>query len=324
MKRLLIWAGLFLLLAITAFYLYVPNLILPMITDYEPYTFEKVLRDPKLQKEYGIANASTPEDFGYQSIEVEFRSLDNTRLSAWYVNNNPESNRCIVISHGRTSNRLKSMKYLALIDSLDLDSAYNVFIPDLRNSGKSAAGKTYMGYKFAEDITASMLFCQKHWQQQQFILYGFSMGAMASMIVSGREDIQKVLNEKDIKIDRLILDSPLINVKLTLQEQIAENPIARPFFKRIYAHLSSEIDEFGENMSISALLPPDLPTLILQSKDDQLTKASIVAREIENLQDGSLVDIIYFEGPGHVKLFQDARTREAYIGAVANFLQSPR
>ena len=67
------------------------------------------------------------------------------------------------------------MKYLALVDSLELDSAYNIFIPDLRNSGKSAPSKTYMGYKFGEDVTASLLMLQQKLGQDTIILYGFSV-----------------------------------------------------------------------------------------------------------------------------------------------------
>ena len=132
-------------------YLVLPYIIVQQITDFEPHTFESVLNDSSRRANYGIGMNSKPEDYGFQSEEINFQSFDGIKLNSWYIPCKKPSNRSIVFVHGRTSNRLKTMTYLALIDSLDLDTMYNVFIPDLRNSGRSQASETFMGYKFAEE-----------------------------------------------------------------------------------------------------------------------------------------------------------------------------
>ena len=300
-------------------YFMLPRLLLGMITDYDPYTFEYVLSNKELVKEYGIERNTGPEDFGYKSEEINYQSLDSTRLNGWYIRSMQQSDKCLMLIHGRTSNRLKTMKYLALVDSLDLDSTYSVFIPDLRNSGKSQEAKTYMGYKFAEDVIASLLEINKSFGHRSFVLYGFSMGAMAVLNVLGREDL-KARYEDNLVIEKVILDSPLINVKETLKAQTGKVPVAKYFFDELYQLYSEHIDGYGEQMRLSLLLDPNVPTLILQGINDQTTAVEILNMELRNIYDQNL-EVSYFDGPGHVKLFQDGRTKNQYIEIVGKFFR---
>lgn len=307
---LLLWIG----------YAFLPYIIIGKINNYDPYTFEKITGDSVMRADYGIGITSKPEDYGFKSEEINFQSLDGTLLNSWYVPAKRPSNHCIVLIHGRTSNRLKTMKYLALIDSLDLDTLYNVFIPDLRNSGKSQASKTYMGYKFGEDVAASLLMLNAACYQDTFLIYGFSMGAMAVLNGTGRPDLVSKYNGKTIYIEKIILDSPLVNVKETLRDQAKNVFMATMFFEDIFSIYSNQIHGFGENMSVSKLLNPTIPTLILQSKDDHTTKLDILNSELSKMKDFHNLEIVYFEGPDHVRIFQDARTKLAYIKTVKNFL----
>ena len=56
-------------LVLVAYFL-VPRMILRMITDYDPFTFEYVLNDPYLVSEYGIHDNNIPEDYGFESEEI--------------------------------------------------------------------------------------------------------------------------------------------------------------------------------------------------------------------------------------------------------------
>ena len=222
-KKLIIIFAILIALLIIA-YLFVPHIAVNMITDYEPYTFEKVLTDPELCEKYGIFTNTKPEDYGFESDEIDFKSLDGIMLNSWYIPAKKTSSHCLLLIHGRTSNRLKTMKYLSLIDSLQLDTLYNIFIPDLRNSGKSQSAKTYMGYKFGEDVIASMLMLNNEYKQDTLLLYGFSMGAMATLVAIGRDDLVKQYTNKNIVIEYIILDSPLVNVKETIRYETPKTP----------------------------------------------------------------------------------------------------
>ena len=317
-RALKIIAVLLLFLAIAA-YLFVPGLILKTITETEPYTFEKIFESPWLISQYGIGSSKAPEDYNYASEEVSFQSLDDIRLDGWFVKAKKPTSRCIVLVHGRTSNRLKTMKYLALVDSLNLDTLYNVFIPDLRNSGRSEVSSTFMGYKFAEDVAASLMYINQQYNQDSVILYGFSMGAMAICNTLNRNEL-KALTKDKVYIEKIIFDSPLVNVKETIRSQVGAVPVASIFFDRAFQLYSSEIDDFGESMKISSLYDGSIPTLILQSKDDSTTTFHILENELKDLPASDNLHVVFFEGPGHVKIFQDERTRAKYIKEVGDFL----
>jgi pimeloyl-ACP methyl ester carboxylesterase len=214
------------------------------------------------------------------------------------------------------------MKYLALVDSFHLDSAYNIFIPDLRNSGKSAKAKTLMGYKFGEDVAASLIMLNQHYDQDTMFLYGFSMGAMAIANVVGRPELKSMIEEKDIHIEKIILDSPLANVKETLREQTSSVPLSNIYFDRIFDLYSNQIDGFGDKMRLSKLLPRNIPTLVLQSKDDHLTLVKNLDTEIYAMKDFHQLKVSYFDGPDHVRIFQDTTTRVKYLQSVQAFIKA--
>lgn len=300
--------------------LMIPRAAFKLITDYRPYTHEKIFGDSEMCTDYGINNCKSPEDYGYSSVEQDYVSLDSLALNGWFIEAKKPSNKCIVIIHGRTSNRLKTMKYLALVDSLDLDTAYNVFIPDLRNSGKSSPSKTYMGYKFGEDVTATLLMLRERFAQDTTILYGFSMGAMAVSNALGRPELNTLLEKNQIVVEKVILDSPLANVKETLRDQSSEVLFGGIYFPEIFRHYSESIDGFGEQMRLSKLLPASTPVLILQSKDDQTTLSKDLENELNEMLDYPKINVVFFEGPDHVRIFQDDRTRLKYLEAVENFL----
>jgi pimeloyl-ACP methyl ester carboxylesterase len=212
------------------------------------------------------------------------------------------------------------MKYLALVDSLKLDTLYNVFIPDMRNSGKSSESSTYMGYKFGEDLAAGIQFLKNEYQQDSILLYGFSMGAMAIYNTLHRGEL-KALIDDSVHIEKIILDSPLVNVKETIRSQIGAVPTAGLFFDRVFHLYSLAIDDFGESMKISSLYDARIPTLILQSKDDATTTYEILENELKAMADTDNMHVVLFEGPGHVKIFQDERTKAKYIKEVGAFLR---
>jgi len=299
-----------------------PGIALDIITNYEPYTFEKVLGNPDMRVNYGIGDYESPNDYGYDFNDIDYISLDGTALNGWYINAKKPRGKCMVIIHGRTSNRLKTMKYLALVDSFHLDTAYNIFIPDLRNSGKSAKAKTLMGYKFGEDVAASLIMLNKQYHQDTMLLYGFSMGAMAIANVVGRPELSSMIEEKDIHIEKIILDSPLANVKETLRDQTSSIPLSSIYFERIFHLYSNQINGFGEHMRLSELLPKNIPTLVLQSRDDHLTLIKNLEAEIQTMKDYSHLKVCYFEGPDHVRIFQDTTTKINYLQSVEAFLEA--
>lgn len=312
-----------LLLVMGAFYFLVLPYTVNMITDYDRYTFEAVFENPELKDKFGIEENRDPSDYGFKNFkELDYTTLyDGIKLNGWYVPASKDSiTQTLMINHGRTSNRLKTMKYLALIKEAGLDSIYNIFIPDLRNSGKSEEAKTALGYEFAEDIVGSMAMLKKDFGQSHFVLWGFSMGAMASATAVNRPDLVEYCEKENLVVNKLILESPLSNIYETTKVASDEMGIPEFIFDMSFNKFDHLVDDWGQNMKFSYLLTHHpLPTLVLYGNGDSTTPAEILENEIKGL---SNVQAELFEGADHVLIYTRPEFKERYTLAVSDFLRN--
>ncbi len=322
-KTILLTIGILFALLATLFAL-VPPHIVNMITHYEPYTFEAVLDYDSMRTKYGIYDRSNPGDYGFEEYtEVQFRSFkDSIGLSGWYIPSAPNTDQCIVLVHGRTSNRLKPMKYLQLFKDIGLDTVYNFFIPELRNSGKSEASKTYMGYKFGEDLASSLSFLKTEYNQKEIVVYSFSMGAMATFTLLGRPELQNYLNQHQVTINKIIVDSPLSNVRATLKVSSDEMHLPDFVFNRVFNLFSNQINGFGDSLNMHTLLQNvDQPIFLIQSTSDDTTPFAILEEELNLLKSRENIQTWIVDGPGHVLIYQDSAFMQTYTAKVEEFMK---
>ncbi len=306
---------------VAGFFFLVKPYFVGLITDYDRYTFEYVLENDTLRANYGLDDQTNPQDYGYAFEEVDFETLtDGLALNGWYVPAKKEGiTQTLMINHGRTSNRLKTLKYLELVSDYGIDTLYNVFIPDLRNSGKSQEAKTALGYEFAEDITASMQMLKDKYNQQEFVLWGFSMGAMASAITVNRPDLVEYQKANGLVVNKLILASPLSNAEKTSWVGAQDMGIPRFIFDAAWSGFDPVIDDWSENMKFSYLLSNNrLPTLVLYSNGDMTTPAEILEGEIEGMMN---VYPVLFQDADHVQIYTTPEYKERYGSRVDAFLR---
>ncbi len=318
LKALLIIAA----LVIMAFYLLVVPYFVGMITEYEPYTFEFVLSKPEMVENYGIGENRNPADYGFPNYEeVTYKTIfDDLTLNGWWVPASKEGiKETLIISHGRTSNRLKTMKYLEVVKDYGLDTLYNVFIPDHRNSGKSEPAKTALGYEFAEDIVAAMTMLNGREGQKEFTLWGFSMGAMASAVAVNRPDLVDYIKRENLTVNKLILASPLSNVKETSWIEGQRIGVPKLVFEQAWNSFDKEVDNWSEQMKFSYLLSNNkYPTLVLYGTGDATTPHTVLEAEIEGQYN---VIPIMFKGADHVQLYTQPQYKERYGSKVNEFLR---
>lgn len=319
MKKVLFAIVILLLLIISVAYFYIPRFAYQQITYFEPFTFERVLGDTAWINEYEIGDYRKPEDFGYNQVEeVTFNSaLDQLPLSGWYIPASRPVDSTILVVHGRTSNRLKTMKYLELFKVTGLDSMYNFFIPDLRNSGKSTAASTFMGYDFAEDVAGALNYLSKEKEQAHFVLYSFSMGAMASFVYLDRAELGAA--QKDIQ--RIIVDSPLTDVPGVLK--IGSDKLGLPdiLFEEGFELFDESIDGYGQKLKMGTLLQnSNIPVFVIQSNHDATTPAVHTKAQVALLE-GKPVTTWYVDSANHVKIYTHPEYRADYTAKVSAFLR---
>lgn len=322
MKKFLKILVIVLVVVVIAFYFLVVPKTVSMVTDYDRHTFEYVISNPEVLENYGIGEKRGPADYGFPDFEeIDFKTIyDDVNLNGWYVPaSKPEVSQTLIISHGRTSNRLKALKYLEIVKEKGLDSLYNIFIPDLRNSGKSDEAKTGMGYEFAEDITSAMKMLKDSFQQKEFVLWGFSMGAMASATTINRPDLVELQQQEGIKVNKLILASPLSNIKETARLAGADMGIPNFIFNESWKGFDKVIDNWSDKMKFSYLLSNNkVPTLVLYGNGDATTPAEILEAEIEGMMH---VYPVLFQGADHVQIYTQQEFKGRYADKVDGFLR---
>ena len=75
MKKVLFAIVILLLFVICVAYVYVPKFAYQQITEFEPFTFDRVLGDTAWINEYQLGEYRKPEDYGYDQVEeVAFTS----------------------------------------------------------------------------------------------------------------------------------------------------------------------------------------------------------------------------------------------------------
>lgn len=300
--------------------------------NFEPHTFDYVLNDTDLVKNhYYIEGKTSPADYGYENHEeVTYPSIydKDIQLSGWWIPAASDTSPVIILSHGRTANRLKPMRCLEIFKTLGLNNSYNFFLPDFRNSGNSSPASTQLGNKFGEDIAATSILLKEKYGMDHQIMYSFSMGAMASAVALGRADLKTALAEKGITIDRLIFDSSLSNAKDLLamkgEEMGLPSMITKGAFKKMRKEITdSEGNSFFDDMHFSTLLKDlEQPILFLHNEADKSTPYSLLKTELDELNKPNFKLNAYPNTAGkkdvHVRLMR--QHKEAYETAIKEFL----
>ncbi len=228
----------------------------------------------------------------------------------------------VVFVHGRWDNRLKALKYLPLVRASGLSEQCLTVFPDLRNSGRSEAGTTDMGWQFAEDLTSTFEHLATTHGTRRVVVYAFSMGAMGTALMMDRPDLATRRQQARVAIDRVVMDSPMASVPDNVRDRADAMGVPRVVtaatlgvFDRV------AVDGHLGEMRLGHLLAGvRIPVLVLYSRADVTTPARFVERE--SLGFPGNVRVVAFEKAAHVHLVSSPATETAYSEAVVPFLRA--
>jgi hypothetical protein len=145
--------------------------------------FEKVERNPVTR---------TPAEADLKFEKINFKSLDDVNLSAWYIPSEA-SNKLVVFNHFMLGNKAGAVPHKdwgnVAVDFLPIykhlvDAGYNVLTYDLRNHGESdvykdgALGLTNTEY---QDVVASVRYAKEKHPDMQVYLYSQCYGTVSTI-----------------------------------------------------------------------------------------------------------------------------------------------
>ncbi|VWL84766.1 alpha/beta hydrolase [Oceanivirga miroungae] len=294
-------------------------ILIKRIVNYTRVSLKKSLRDVMKSKNRMIAGIYSPAVFSLDYEEVEYKSIDGKKLYAWLIKNE-NAKKTIVLCHGRFNNRIFLLKFLRIFVETKLNEKYNILLPDLRNSGMSEVSKTALGYFFSYDIYSSLKYLKDEYGYNNFTLYGFSQGAMGASLVPTL--FENELEEEKIIIEKMILDSPVSNVRKLIIKNSYIGKIRLPYFLIIAAinQFNRFIDNKLEILRLSKTLGR-VDTLIIQSEKDEVTPYEMLIYEYNKLDEYSKSKTKFkaFRKGQHVRIY--LQYKEEYTKEIKDFLE---
>lgn len=297
--------------------------ILNKIIKYPKKTIDQSIKDVMKSKNRLISGKYSPIVFDMKYFEVNYTSIDGVNLYGWYIKRTENPEKTIVLVHGRGNNRIFCLKFLQIFYDIDKEQKYNIFIPDLRNSGKSDEAITAFGYFFAKDVYSTLKMLNKRYNLDKFVLYGFSQGAMGIAICT--KLYEDKLKENNIIIDKIILDSPVSNIKriIAYHARVFDFILPKILLIPSFISLNKLVDKNLSKLCLSELLGV-VPTLIIQSQKDRVTPFCIIKKEYEKLSDKGkeITRFKAFRKGQHVRIYLEYK--EEYTQTINKFLESEK
>ena len=268
---------------------------------------------------YLLANSSTrpqdrsikrsPTDYGRSFKEVTFTSRDGLELRGWFMGAEG-SKPGVVLSHGLFRNRQEVLERACLLNQAN----YPTLVFDLRNHGNSEKKHVSLGFNERLDIVAACGFLKAELGDSPLVLFGVSMGAVASILAAA---------ELGPELTAIVVDSPFRN----LSETVAQHTrlilgIPRIPFAHIFVWNFARIGEFDpadvETMAALQRLSQASTLLIYGGQDRRIPATA--SRAIWEAVPHPNKKIIRFEGATHGAAFRSAPER--YMKLVTEFLEN--
>lgn len=183
---------------------------------------------------------ATPKDWGLSYENVNLRTVEDEKVSAWYLPH-PEAVNTILFFHGNGGNISHRGDSIYIFHKLKL----NVMIVDYVGYGDSDGSPSEIGLYQSADAAWEYLVKTENIKQDNIIIFGRSLGGAVATDLASR-----------VKAGGLILESTFSSVRDILDIIM---PKLAPF---IYLRYSMD--------SLSKLSSVDEPVLIIHSAEDEV------------------------------------------------------
>lgn len=226
------------------------------------YFVLKSLYKPK-KRDYETILAYEIAEKGFQKRWLDIPYREMRRVSRYgyevfgrYYECEQNTNKIMLCLHGHNSCSLSQMKYLEMF----LELGYNVFMPDHKRSGFSGGDIITFGATEKHDVIDWINVLQSEYPTARFAIFGESMGAATSMMVTSM----------DKRIEYLIEYCGYADFEGLLSKYVGNATIRKlilPTFESM-SRLFFKID-FDEINAGKAMRKINKPTMIIHSKADQ-------------------------------------------------------
>ena len=147
----------------------------------------------------------TPRQLGVDFQDVSFPSQDQLDIKGWYLPNSGKT--AFILGHGLFRSRNEMLERGCGLHRM----GYPVLMFDFRSHGASEQGSITLGIKERMDVLGACNYMQHEKGHQELVLYGVSMGAVASLLASV---------DKTDSVKAIVADSPYDELRNTVGKHV--------------------------------------------------------------------------------------------------------
>ena len=256
-----------------------------------PRAFRRAFAPP--QREAG----QSPADFGLVTEEVWLRSVNGTRLHAWYVPAD-SAGAALVVLHGWGSH---GGLMLPLAEPLHADGFHTLFL-DARNHGLSEHDSFASLPRFAEDLEAAADWLRAHPDVTRVGAIGHSVGAGAAILAASRGDL----------LDVVVSVSAFAHPGELMRRQMARipAPILSLLLGAVQRTIGHRFDDFAPRFRVGDVT---VPLMLVHGDVDSVVP---IADMYELAELAPTSETLTVEGGGH----SDLAAFLPYVSEIVDFL----
>jgi pimeloyl-ACP methyl ester carboxylesterase len=254
----------------------------------------------------------TPADFGLGYREVEVRSSDELRLSAWWVEG-VDSSRAALLVHGWGAD--KSSRHVLETAAVYEEAGFDVLMIDPRGHGGSEGDRVTLGYREVRDVQGALSWLEKRgFDPERVVLHGWSMGGAAVIQAAPGTGVAAVVEE-----------SAYADLPSLLRERLPEVSELPAFFTPgifVVGRLFLGIDPWAVRPVEEAgqLSREGVPLMIIHSRDDEVVPFEH-AGTLAKAHPGAVFWTL--EGYEHVHAYEHPEYRERLLGFLDEAARPP-
>lgn len=207
------------------------------------------------------------DTYSIEKIEIT-STFDGHIIPADYIyalgEEGNKDNSTVILVHGLGGNRYSNYPLAEMF----LQKGYNVLTYDQRSSNENTAQYTTFGYWEKYDLMDYIDYVYAYAPEQEIGIWATSFGGATAGLAIGEQDVER-------KVDFLILDCPVSDMKWMVEEEMRKMDIGLPIsYMTFCGNIINKIElGFGyEDANVcDAIIDISIPVLVINSQADTLT-----------------------------------------------------
>ena len=252
-------------------------------------------------EKYNIDYDSFCNTYSIEKIEIT-STFDGHLIPADYIyaigSEGNKNNQTIILVHGLGGNRYTNYPLAEMF----LQKGYNILTYDQRSSNENTAQYTTFGYWEKYDLIDYIDYIYSHASEQVIGVWGTSFGGATAGLAMGNKEVEN-------KIDFLILDCPVSNMKWMVEEEMKKMDIGLPIsYMTFCGNIVNKIKlgfYYEDTNVCNEIDNIEIPTLIINSKVDKLTPQFMGQEIYDAINNDEIKNIWTVDDSEHTEMWLD-------------------